>query len=453
MKRIDEILSKRESIIISGENSDISQSTVDSSVNEDTSIGVDDCRFCGGALFVRRRRNIDDPSFGQVEPCQCALSEADTTRRERLERIGNLGSLRHLTFESLEKVLHENKKASALSIAHKFVDASDSWLAIIGSSGSGKTHMAAAIANAAIDSGKPALFMVCPDLLDHLRLGYNSEGTEMSFSSIFDQVRSAPLLILDDIDTVAPTSWAQEKLFQLINTRYNERLPTVLTCSSLVGSLDERIKTRLKMPDLCRVIDLSGPRQVYREIGGMNLSRLKEMGFGNFDVNSGSPTEKDSLRAAWQAAKIFSEHQEGWLVLSGTNGCGKTHIAAAVANERIRNSDEVFFCVVPDLLDRLRSSYDNAGNRETYDEIFESVRTTPFLILDDLGAQTTSPWALEKLYQIANYRTSSNLPTILTTDLSPDELHDGYPRIFARAVDPRAGTLISILASNYRLGR
>jgi len=101
----------------------------------------------------------------------------------------------------------------------------------------------------------------------------------------------------------------------------------------------------------------------------------------------------------------------------------------------------------------LRSSYDNAGSRGTYDEVFESVRTTPFLILDDLGAQTTSAWALEKLYQIANYRTSSNLPTILTTDLSPDELHDDYPRIFARAVDPRAGTLISILASNYRLGR
>tara|TARA_B100000029_G_scaffold415324_2_gene419079 strand:+ start:653 stop:1954 length:1302 start_codon:yes stop_codon:yes gene_type:complete len=414
---------------------------------------VEDCRFCGGSRFVRRMRDVDDPSFGQVEPCQCALFEADTTRRERLERLGNLSSLGHLTFDSLKKALNSENRLASLKIAQNFVEKPNNWLVITGNSGSGKTHMAAAIANGVIDSGNPALFMVCPDLLDHLRVGYNSEDADLSFAAIFEQVRDAPLLLLDDIDTVASTDWAQEKLFQLINSRYNERLPTVLTCASLGGSLDERLKTRLRAPDLCQILDLSGPPEAYHEIGGMTLNRLKEMGFGNFSLNSGTAKEQDSLRAAWQAAKVFAEQQEGWLVLTGTNGCGKTHIAAAVANEKIRNAGEVFFCVVPDLLDRLRSSYDAEGKPGGYDEIFNKVRNAPLLVLDDLGAQTTSEWALEKLYQIANYRTSSNLPTIITTDLSPDQLHDSYPRIFSRAVDPRAGTLISILAPNYRLGR
>jgi len=110
-----------------------------------------------------------------------------------------------------------------------------------------------------------------------------------------------------------------------------------------------------------------------------------------------------------------------------------------------------FFAVVPELLDHLRRSFapDRAAS---YDDIFEEVRAVDLLVLDDLGAQVSSPWAQEKLYQIVNYRTLAGLPTVVTTDLGNDELAEVYPRIWARIADPRDNAHVTILAPHYTLG-
>ncbi len=55
--------------------------------------------------------------------------------------------------------------------------------------------------------------------------------------------------------------------------------------------------------------------------------------------------------------------------------------------------------VVPDLLDHLRATF-SPSSTVSLDRRFEEVRTTPLLILDDLGTQSATPWAREKLYQI-----------------------------------------------------
>ncbi len=94
-----------------------------------------------------------------------------------------------------------------------------------GPSGAGKTHVAAAIANRCIERGQPALFVVVPDLLDHLRASY-SPNSELGYDALIEQVRNAPVLILDDLGTQSSTAWAQEKLFQVLNHRYNAQLPT-----------------------------------------------------------------------------------------------------------------------------------------------------------------------------------------------------------------------------------
>jgi len=69
------------------------------------------------------------------------------------------------------------------------------------------------------------------------------------------------------------------------------------------------------------------------------------------------------------------------------------------------------------------------------------------LILDDLGAQNTTPWAVEKLYQIINYRHNAALPTVITTNLN---LADMDPRFTSRLRDKSLVNTVTIFAGDYR---
>jgi len=86
----------------------------------------------------------------------------------------------------------------------------------------------------------------------------------------------------------------------------------------------------------------------------------------------------------------------------------------------------------------------------SYDQLFESVRNTPLLILDDFGGQSTTPWAQEKLYQVINYRYNARLPTVITTCCSLDEIEN---RISSRLVDPKMSLVFPIIAPDYRSDR
>ncbi|MCC7364423.1 MAG: ATP-binding protein [Dehalococcoidia bacterium] len=450
MKRLEEILSKRGSADTSAE------------LSEGAPLPAEDdgavCALCGGAGFVRRPYPLDHPRFGKAEPCECALTESVDTRRARLERLSNLGALSRFTFatfsdEGRDRASHWYGRVA--EAARTYAAAPAGWLVITGPSGSGKTHLAAAIANRRIERGDPAVFMVVPDLLDHLRASYDPEEGDLSFDQLFELVRNAPLLILDDIDAASGTPWAREKLFQVVNHRYNGELPTVFTTTQAPKALDDRVASRLTDDRLTQAIVLEGPHAGgYHQVGGLTRERLAEMQFRDFDLGGAGlrPEERHSLDAAFRSAMAYADAPKGWFVLQGANGCGKTHLAAAIANRALGRGIDVFFAVVPDLLDHLRASF-APGTEVAYDELFEQVRNAGLLILDDLGAQATSPWAQEKLYQIVNYRTVAGMPTIVTTDQGDEQLNKAHPRIVARILDPSAGSVVRILAPHYRLGR
>ncbi len=75
------------------------------------------------------------------------------------------------------------------------------------------------------------------------------------------------------------------------------------------------------------------------------------------DVEMLSPAQQQSLKLAYDSAQIFAAEPKGWLLLEGTYGCGKTHLAAAIANQRLEQEEAVLFITTPDLLDHLRSAY------------------------------------------------------------------------------------------------
>lgn len=409
--------------------------------------------MCNGAGFVRRELPVDHPLFGKAQPCVCVLDESTDVRRSRLERISNLGTLTRFTFSTLRAPALGHFHTATVA-ARAFADHAEGWLVFTGPSGSGKTHLAAAIANACIDEGRPALFMVVPDFLDHLRASYDAEGDDVGYDEMFDHVRNAPLLFLDDLDATAGTPWAKEKLLQLVNHRFNASLPTVFTTTTPPDRLDERLATRLTDERTSRVFVLEGSRASYEGVGGMTRGRLEEFRFNTFDLRQPGleAEERESLEAAYNAALAFAEEPRGWLTLQGTNGCGKTHLAGAIANKVLAAGGSVLFAVVPDLLDQLKATF-GPSQPATYQDVFDRVRSTELLILDDLGAERSADWAEEKLYQIVNYRTLMRLPTVITTDQSDQALMRTRPRLFSRIADGGAGSFIIITAPHHRLGR
>jgi DNA replication protein DnaC len=404
------------------------------------------CVLCGGVGFVRKAVRLGHPDFGHAFPCECTRNEEDEDKLARLLRFSNLGPLARLTFAELSPrgrssdPLHQEAFGAAMRAAQSFADKPEGWLVLTGPSGSGKTHLAAAIAGRCIERGEAALFMVVPDLLDHLRSAFQP-GAETGYDELFEMVRSAGVLILDDLGVQSATPWVQEKIFQLLNHRFSARLPTVITTNLDLSAFDQRIQTRLTDPVLAQVHSLEGGTgERIDNLDSLELPLLKGMTFKTFDpqfVSSGAE-ESRSIQASSRTALKFAEDPHDWLVIAGQTGRGKTRLAAAIGNYCRGCGTRVMFVVVPDLLDRLRSAY-NPGNPRAFDDMFDRVRNVPLLILDDLGAQSGTPWADEKLFQLINHRYNACLPTVITTNLT---VRDMDARLGSRLTDPQISTIL-----------
>jgi len=133
----------------------------------------------------------------------------------------------------------------------------------------------------------------------------------------------------------------------------------------------------------------------------------------------------------------YATHPQGWLLLVGPCGCGKTHLAAAIANQRLDNDEAVFFTTVPDFLDTLRAAL---ASPERYTTLNAWAREVDLLVLDDLGAQQPSSWSNEKLLQLLEYRATLALPTIITA--IPKEIQGLDERLRSRLTDSQLVTTV-----------
>ena len=385
--------------------------------------------------------------------------ELEENSLARLQRYSNLGSLTRLTFDNLVSQgrsgdpQNQARFLRAYQAANSYAQNHQGWLIFTGPSGCGKTHLAAAIANYCIYNAHPVFFISVHELMDHLRSAF-SPNNDISYDELFERVKGTSLLVLDDLGARSTTPWAQEKLFQILNHRFNNQLPTVITivAGTNMEELDERWYTRLTDPSLSQIYLLEEKKSPILDYSSsLGLELLSSMTFENFDYKRVNlPLEqRQNLENAFRLAHNFAEAPDGWLVFQGTNGCGKTHLAAAIANYHLRGGKPVSLIIVPDFLDHLRSTY-SPDSKITYDDFFERVKRAPFLILDDFGEHSSTPWAQEKLYQLINYRYNTRLPTVITTCCDLDEIET---RISSRMADPRLSTVFNIMAPDYRADR
>ena len=199
------------------------------------------CAKCKDAGWVRMEVPVGDPNFGRLFPCECKVAEQTKRSQEKLRRLSNLESFTRHTFDDFEVVPGTEQ---AFEVAREFARDPDGWLYLYGGVGTGKTHLAVAAAQEIRKQRGSVYFAVVPDLLDHLRTTFDpSQG--VAYDERFTEIRGAFLLVLDDLGTENTTPWAREKLYQIFNHRYVERLPTIVTSNRQHEDIDERIRSRL----------------------------------------------------------------------------------------------------------------------------------------------------------------------------------------------------------------
>lgn len=272
------------------------------------------CEFCGKALYhwgvtMFSRQKYVSLWFKEPEKCDCPEAQAywakveadriaaeeEKKRQEEAERIqrrinklikdsGIRGRFLNRTFDRFEI---DEKNQKAYNIAKRYADTFPSMLPkmddkghiqppekernglfITGSYGTGKTHLATAIANQLIATGTPVICMTMIDLLARIKQTFDkSDGaTEAEVMKIYEEV---PLLIIDDIGSEQPSEWGSTKIFAIVNARYEAYMPIIIT-TNYAG--DELVRRMTPILPNGRPLDSRNAEKT--------LDRLKEMCVG-----------------------------------------------------------------------------------------------------------------------------------------------------------------------------
>ena len=166
--------------------------------------------------------------------------------QRRLDRAGLTGRLSVATFENFDA--REDWPPSAMwrteaeAYANAVIEGSlgeSPWLVLCGEFGTGKTHLAAAIARRCIDAGmSDVYFRSWLAYTERLKASWEDDALEKT-SEIQAELMKGSLVVLDDLDKKRATDWAREVLYPVVNHRYNEGLPTVLTFNMAPDAKDK----------------------------------------------------------------------------------------------------------------------------------------------------------------------------------------------------------------------
>lgn len=223
--------------------------TAPPTANEPSTIprrSVNDCAFCDGAGFYKEAVPFGHANFGKLLECQCRL-DARAHRRQIAqsailgELARELGQLAHCRLDNYRA---GDAFAAPLRIALAYADRPRGWLYLWGSCGTGKSHLAAALAHEAAQRGLSTSYASAPALLRWIKAGFKDETSDDRLLAL----QQVDFLVLDDIGAeyhAKMGDFGDATLFELINHRYLYDRLTVFTSNLRVEDLEPRIGSRI----------------------------------------------------------------------------------------------------------------------------------------------------------------------------------------------------------------
>lgn len=226
------------------------------------------CPYCGQPLYYTGIRFGDSVTWAKKDRCSC--EGAQEARREEAERkaaeekakrlwekqrevkrlmklSGIKKSFQSKTFESFtprDPAAAKAKKKAEEYVAtfqHGAPRTEKNSLLLCGPVGVGKTHLASAIANELISGLTDVVILTPTEMLDRQREAYSAQTGEMGIREVTESLKKASLLILDDLGKDRMTEWGLGRLFDVINARYEDLMPMVVTTNESPGELIKRL--------------------------------------------------------------------------------------------------------------------------------------------------------------------------------------------------------------------
>lgn len=212
----------------------------------------------------------------------------------------------------------------------------------------------------------------------------------------------------------------------------------------------------------CRYKQKDLEKNKYKE--NLNLfdmpSTLKEAKVKDIYTDDSSRTK--AIKYILNYLETYKEGRTKGLYLHGNFGTGKTYLIAALFNELAKKGEKSAIVYFPEFLRALKASFKNVDPEEaTFSDKYEYIKTIPFLLLDDIGAENVTAWGRDEILgTLLQYRASENLPTFFTSNLNIEELEnnlavtkDNSDKVKARRIIERIKLLtndIEIIGKNRR---
>ena len=227
------------------------------------------CPICQGVGLVRVQ---SDAGLYVSRPCQCQQIE----REERRLAAAHIPErYRHCTLDSFETAFPgaDSTLGPALRIARKFsetypTDTAGRGILFVGSIGVGKTHLATGILHRLTrERGVRGLFCDYRELLKQIQHSYNPQVSTTELG-LLKPVFEAEVLVLDDLGAQKPNEWSWDIVALILNTRYNDKLSTIITTNypdlpaggAKEHTLGDRIGDRMRsrLAEMCVRINMTG---------------------------------------------------------------------------------------------------------------------------------------------------------------------------------------------------